>query len=257
MAKKIAVANQKGGVGKTTTTYNLAAVKARIGKMVLMIDMDPQYSLTESCAMMPDDPVFNGMNTCNLFLRETDPLDCCFAVEAINSKKLFITPSSQQLAVTAKNLFTRPDGILTFQKKISQLDKYFDYIFFDCPPSLDELLISSIVSADEVIVPCKPEMLSYAGLNLIMPTIEAIKNPPAGQLGNPNLKVDGIIVTMMRPTIIEHKTYFQKIAEEFNVMGVVPLSAVVNRGLASGLPVIAAHPASNAAKAYSSIAETI
>lgn len=257
MAKKIAVANQKGGVGKTTTTYNLAAAKARIGKMVLMIDMDPQYSLTESCAMVPDDSTFNGMNTCKLFNKDTDPLECCFTVEAITSQKLFLTPSSQQLALTAKDLFSRTDGIKTFQAKINILDKYFDYIFFDCPPSLDELLLSAIVAADEVIIPVKPEMLSYAGLDLIMPTIKAIQNAPQGQIGNSRLKIDGIVVTMMRSTLIEHKQYLQKITEQYNVMGVIPLSAVVNKGLSEGLPVVMAHPASNAAKAYLNVAETI
>ena len=257
MAKIIAVANQKGGVGKTTTTYNLAAAKARVGNMVLMIDMDPQYSLTESCAMMPDDDNYNGMSTCRLFNKETDPLDCCFSVDAIKSNKLFIVPSSQSLALTAKKLFSKTDGIKIFKSKIEKLSSYFDYIFFDCPPSLDELLTSAIISADEVVVPVKPEKLSYAGLNLIMPTIETIQNPPEGQLGNKNLKVDGIIVTMMRSNLNEHKNYLQKISEEYNVLGVVPLSAIVTKELDVGLPVVIAHPISNAAKSYINIADNI
>ena len=115
--RTIAICNQKGGVGKTTTTYNLAAAKARVGNMVLMIDMDPQYSLTESCAMIPDDDNYNGMSTCRLFNKETDPLDCCFSVDAIKSNKLFIVPSSQSLALTAKKLFSKTDGIKIFKSK--------------------------------------------------------------------------------------------------------------------------------------------
>jgi len=257
MSKVVAIANQKGGVGKTTTTYNLAACKVKLGKMVLMIDLDPQYSLTESCAMQPDDEAYNGMSTCKLFNKETDPLDCCFSVDAVNSQKLFIVPSSQSLALTAKNLFSRLDGINVFKAKIEKLRQFFDYIFIDCPPSLDELLTSALVAADEVVVPVKTEKLSYAGLSLIMPTIEAVRSAPEGQPHNKDLKVTGIIATMYRSSLNEHKNYLARISEEFHVLGIVPLSAIVNKELDSGLPVVIAHSISNAAKAYSGIAERL
>lgn len=257
MSRVIAISNQKGGVGKTTTAYNIAAARAKLGELVLMIDMDPQYSLTESCAMQPDAPKYNGMSTCKLFENKTDPLDCCFSVEAIKSNKLFIVPSSQLLALTAKNLFAQTAGITIFKKNIKKLAKYFETIVIDCPPSLDELLTAALVSADEVIVPVKPERLSYAGLNLIMPTIDAIKKAPKSQLGNPDLEVKGIIVTMFRSVLNEHKTYLQKITEEYSVLGIVPLSAIVTKEVDRGLPVVTAHPLSTPAKVYTEISDRI
>ena len=103
-AKIIAIGNQKGGVGKTVSTYNMAASLARAGKMVLMIDMDPQYSLTLGCNMLPDAEEYNGMSTCSLYEKKTDPLDCCFTVDVMNSTNIFIIPSSQKLAVTERKL---------------------------------------------------------------------------------------------------------------------------------------------------------
>lgn len=222
--------------------------------MVLMIDMDPQYSLTESCAMVPDSEVFNGMNSCKLFQRNIDPLDCCFTVDAMESATLFIVPSSQELALTAKNLFTQTSGLSNFKSNIDKLRPHFDYVFFDCPPSLDELLTASLLSADSVIIPVKPERLSFAGLNLILPTINAVREAPPGQPGNPDLTVLGLITTMFRSQSSEHREYKNRIAAEQNLLGTIPLSTIVTKEVAFGLPVVAAHPNASAAKEYERIA---
>lgn len=263
MSKKecvcIAVANQKGGVGKTTSTYNLAAAIAKAGKTVLMIDMDPQYSLTLSCAMMPDDPAYNGMSTCDLFQKTTDPLDCCFEVEPLAGKyKLFIVPSTQKLAVTSKKLFVRSSSIANFKANIGRLKEYFDYIFFDCPPTLDELLTSALISSDEVVIPTRPEKLSIACLDLIIPTIKTIQEAPATQPNNKNLKIKGIIATMYRSAIPEHKENLEKlISMGYDILGVIPLSTIVSKDVGLGLPCTLAHPTSNPSKVYVNIANSL
>ena len=256
-AKVISIANQKGGVGKTTTTYNLATSLSRAGKTVLMIDMDPQYSLTESCAMLPDAEEYNGMSTCRLYQKNVDPLDCCFTVDALETTKLFIIPSSQELAVTAKKLFSQTAALKVFKSNITKLREYFDYIFLDCPPSLDELLTSSLISSDGVIIPVKPERLSYAGLKLIMPTIQAIQEAPDNQPNNKELKVIGLIATMYRSQSNEHREHLNKISSEYELMGTIPLSTVVTKGIEFGLPVVVAHPTAKAAKEYNRIAFTL
>jgi chromosome partitioning protein len=254
----VAVANQKGGVGKTTSTYNLAAAIAKTGKTVLMIDMDPQYSLTLSCAMMPDDPSYKGMSTCSLFRKNIDPLDCCFEVEPLAGKyKLFIVPSTQELAVTSKKLFTRINSISVFKANIDELTDYFDYIFFDCPPSLDELLTSALISSDEVIIPTRPEKLSMSCLDLIIPTIKAVQEAPEGR-GNKDLKIKGIIATMYRSAIPEHRDNLEKLAATgYDLLGVIPLSTIVSKDVGLGLPCTLAHPASNPSKAYVNIANSL
>ena len=261
MAKRISIANQKGGVGKSTSTYALAAAKAaKIGKTlgpVLMIDMDPQYSLTEYCGMIPDSPEFNDMNTVKLFQRQTDPLDCVFEVEPLAEKyDLFIVPSTQDLAITALDLHKNPSLIKVFKGKIDKLAKYFSYIFFDCPPSLDMLLTSALISSDSVIVPVKPERLSYAGLKLIFNTIEGVQSEN-NELNNPKLKVEGVLATMYRSNVKEHNEHIGLLAANNNLLGIIPMSAMVTKEVEFGLPVVIAHPTSKPAIEYIKVANKI
>ena len=252
-ATKICIANQKGGVGKTTSTFCLATAKARAGKMTLMIDIDPQFSLTVSCGMEPDDPGYEGNSTCSLFKKGVNPLDCCFKVASLKYDNLFIVPSSQQLAVTANKLALNSAGIFAFKENIEFLSKYFDYIFFDCPPSLDQLLTSSLISSDKVIIPVKPEKLSYIGIDLISETIKAVQED-----ANSKLKVAGTLVTMYRRQSVEHNKYLEIIKNDNrDLLGVIPLSTIVTKELPYGRPCVDAHPTAAPSKAYIEVANKI
>ena len=120
--KTIAIANQKGGVAKTTTTYNLAAAKAMTGKRVLMIDLDPQASLTICCGLVPGDEKFEGHSTCDLFDNKKDPKACAFTVDAAGFDNLYIIPSDIDLAVTETKLVIGRNSDVQLRKAVKQLE---------------------------------------------------------------------------------------------------------------------------------------
>ena len=189
--KTFVLTNQKGGVAKTTTTYNLAAVKALEGKKVLMVDLDPQASLTISCSMEKD---YKGLNICGLFERsQKDPLECAYTIDALGMNNFFIIPSDIDLAEQEMKLITLPAREKKLKRALEKLAPYFDFCFIDCPPQLSNLIFNGINATDEVIIPCKTDFLAYKGLKALLSTIRSVQSDPDM---NPNLRIAGIIATM-------------------------------------------------------------
>lgn len=253
--KCISLINQKGGVAKTTSTYNLAAAKAleMPDEKILMIDLDPQASLTIAAGIEPNEERLEGHSTCDLFNLQMDPLDAVFSVKTSGLDNLYIVPSDIVLAETEIKLVTKMYGAESVLKKaIQRLKPYFDYIFIDCPPQLGRLTINVLVASTSVIIPCPADYLPYRGLQALLNTIEEIKEET-----NSDLKVEGIIVTMYEAHIKDQKSIHDLLAEKVGILGTIRKSTDVKRNTVAGVPVVLAMPTVKTAVEYREIAKKI
>ncbi len=247
--KIIALANQKGGVGKTLSTYNLACVKAAEGNRVLMVDLDPQASLTILCGMMPGAQEYS---VCNLFELQTDPYDCGYEVEAAGLENLYIIPSDIELAEVEQTLPGRIAKEKILGKQLKKMEEDFDYIFIDCAPQLGVLTTNAIACADSIIIVTKAEYLSYRGLRALKNTIEIVKTE-----FNPNVKIEGFLITMYEKVINDQRDMLELFKKEGPVIGIVKKSADAYRNMLDGKPVVLCDKRSDISKAYIEVANQI
>ena len=261
MSRIIAIGNQKGGVGKTTTTYNLATAMAMRGYTVCMIDNDSQGSLTSACGYYMDMDLFENISTINLFRRNTDPADCCFSVDALGklSSKLYLVPSCERMAVWAREIYEYKDALPTYASNVRSLAEDFDYIFIDCPPDLGALLLCALLAADEVVIPVQTTYDSYAKLPYLISTINQVKGYSAKKAlnTNPNLAIAGVIASIHRANVKEHKDILNELDSNYTLLGIVNEAAVVTKFRPQGLPVVYASKSSVPAKQFQSIADKL
>lgn len=253
--KTIAIVNQKGGVAKTTTTFNLATCLAAANKNVLMIDLDPQASLTISAGIAPES--YGSENVCQLFQRRTKTADYAITVDstaAFTCDRLYIVPSDIDLAATEMDIFSRTSRERLLKKALKQVEPMFDYCLIDCPPNLGMLTINALTAAQEVIVPTKPEYLSYRGLSALFETINEIRED---EDLNPELNVIGVIVTLYQKIIRDQRIMLEMLKENYNVLGIVKQSADTYRSIDGGTPVVISNPKSEVALAYAEIARLL
>lgn len=244
--KTIVLANQKGGVAKTTSTYNLGYLKALEGNRVLMIDLDPQASLTIMCGLVPGK---TELDVCQLFNPKIDPFACCVQVEASGLSDLYLVPSDIELAVTEQNLIGRTAREKLLRRCISVFSQDVDYILIDCPPQLGVLTMNGLVAADCVVVPTKAEYLSYRGVRSLKDTIRV-----AREEFNPSLEMAGFIITMYEKGIASQRAMLGQFEKEGDILGVVKKSADSYRDILDGKPVVMSKKWSDVSKAYQEIA---
>lgn len=184
----LAVANQKGGVGKTTTTINLGAALAEAGKRVLLVDLDPQGNASTGLGV---DQNQRDITTYDFVVGDSGPSE---AILKTSVENLWIIPATTDLSSADIELISNEKRSFLLRDALRQtaMDTYyFDYVLIDCPPSLNILTVNAMVSADGIVVPLQSEFFALEGLSQLMLTIREIR-----ETANPNLRIEGIALTM-------------------------------------------------------------
>ena len=183
MGHIISLVNQKGGVGKTTTSVNLATALALRNKKVLLIDMDPQANASSALGSNPSAPTIYQVLCQNKNISQ--------ALQQTDMENLFLLSSNGHLAAASVEFLSRPKWEFLLKTPLQTLEKEFDYIFIDCPPSLGPLTINVLAASHEFIVPLQCEYYALEGLSQLIETIQRVKENL-----NPQLKLRGILLTL-------------------------------------------------------------
>lgn len=227
-AKIISIINQKGGCGKTVSTYNIAACLVDKGYKVLMIDNDQQASLTMYAGFLPGDftshldQVYLGMQQAKGVIYNT------------KFEGLFLIPASIKLA-SVENLLIRQGriGRETLAEALNAVRDEFDYILIDCPPALSMLTTNALFASDYAIAPCQTSPLCTPALVDLMETVSNVSNLMAGKF-----TFLGVLATLHRKSVKVNRAELEKLEENYNVLGVIKESADVQNSILEGIPVI-------------------
>ncbi|NLM50478.1 MAG: ParA family protein [Clostridiaceae bacterium] len=249
MSKVIAAANQKGGVGKTTTAVNLSAALGKRGKNVLLIDLDPQGNATSGLGIDRKDV---GKNMYNVLIGGEKLEDIIIKTDFTN---LSIAPSSIELSGAEIELVGVGRREFVFKDALEGVRENFDYIIVDCPPSLGLLTVNALCAADTVLVPIQCEYYALEGVSLLTNTIKKVKKAL-----NPALDFEGILLTMFDArtnlsiqVVDEVKKYFpQKVYRT-----IIPRNVRLSEAPGFGKPVIEYDPTSKGAEMYMELADEV
>lgn len=248
MGKIIAVANQKGGVGKTTTSVNLSAAFAEMGKKVLLIDCDPQGNATSGLGIEKD----------GLELSIYDALINDTPMEEIIIQTQFgldVVPSVMDLAGAEVELVNLEDKQYRLKKTVELVKKKYDYILIDCPPSLGHVTLNALTAADSVLLPLQCEFYALEGLSQLLSTVQLVQE----QL-NEKLRIEGLVLTMYdsrtnlaEQVVEEVKTHFPDMVYATKI----PRNVRLSEAPSFGKPIFAYASSSKGAQAYMSLAEEV
>lgn len=247
MGKAIAIFNQKGGVGKTTTNINLSACLAMRGKKVLVVDIDPQGNTTSGIGLVKRKLQYTLYDV--LVNKE---FDISKAILHTKTKGLDILPASVDLAGAEIELVNLEGRERRLKKAIDKVKPMYDFVFVDCPPSLGLLTINSLTAVDSVLIPIQCEFYALEGVSQLMNTVEMVRKNM-----NPDIEIEGVILSMFDgrtnlslQVVQEVKKYFGN--KVFNT--IIPRNVRLAEAPSYGLPIIKYDPKSTGAKAYQQFA---
>jgi chromosome partitioning protein len=247
MGKIIVFANQKGGVGKTTTAVNLGAYLATAGKRVLLVDFDPQSNTTSSVGGKRDVPgIYEAI------MGKVSPAS---AVQPCSVPNLSILPSSTDLTGATVELVDQKDREYFLKKALAPLASSFDYIFIDCPPSLGLLTLNGLVAADEVIIPLQCEYFALEGLSLLLKTVNRVQ-----KVLNPELKIGGILFTMYDTRTRLAHDIVQEVTDYFKekvFRTIIPRNVRLSEAPSFAKPISQYDPECLGARSYQKLAEEV
>ncbi len=246
MGKIIAIANQKGGVGKTTTAINLGASIAVAEKKVLIIDMDPQGNATTGLGFDKRKDLHS--------IREVllDQIDWKDAIQKTDIKFLFLVPSNKNMLRAELELAEAERGEVLLKERLKEIKEQFDFIFLDCPPSLGFLTLNSMIAADSVLIPLQSEYYALEGLSDLLKLFQKAKAKY-----NPRLEIEGILITMYdertvlsREVAMEARKFFpQKVFKT-----IIPRNVRLSEAPSYGKPALLYDIKSKGAQAYLELA---
>jgi len=249
MGRVIAIANQKGGVGKTTTNINLSACLAQAGKRVLAIDSDPQGNTTSG---LGTDKNVLQKTLYNLLLGECQPEDimCRTAID-----NLYLLPSNINLAGAEIELIDRERREYIMKKVINSRRYLYDYILIDCPPSLNILTINALTAADSVLVPIQCEYFALEGLSQLMHTIGLVQKNL-----NPDLVIEGVVFTMYDARTNLSAQVVEEVKQHLGKQvyrSIIPRNVKLSEAPSHGLPITLYDDKSKGAEGYVLLAEEV
>ena len=248
MGKIISVANQKGGVGKTTTTVNLSTILAKVGKKVLLIDTDPQGNATSGLGIEKE----SDLSTYDLLITDVAAEDV-IQETAINN--LYISPSNMNLAGAEVQLVSMMSREQRMKEKLDVIKDEFDFILIDCPPSLGLITLNAFTASDSVLIPVQCEYYALEGLSQLIKTIELVK-----ERLNENLEMEGVVFTMYDARTNLSLQVVENVKDNLDqtiYKTIIPRNIRLAEAPSHGLPINLYDPRSTGAESYMLLADEV